>query len=1033
MFKATNSKMLVGNILSPKAARTTTIVKATAETTTTKHKAVAATNTAETTTLNSVPTPRMKLNNQDNHNERIAVGVDDKHLWHAILGNFNQQNEQRHDEDNNNHTNLNISYGKRIKVSRQDLNAKSLNREMNDVNSIQQALPGKRPTKTKAVFEKMSDALNRRTYNENNATYRAGDYNSYIKQHNEGLRNDNSEFPETHLRVSPPNTIQTTSDINTTAMHVLSARASALLLSQVVSGSVVAAASTIKPTVVEYKLTPTQPKNLQTQSAAAAACQTSSGVRKPNSTHSTNSSLALSVEDGAAAHRKRKAKTHENQRNFKRSNSPAEIKTSKMFTQSKNSTTKTSTTGWPSLNFGALTSITLNSIMLALCNATTVAATLRESISSAPSSVDLTKTTFSSTPTNDFWDSKTYNSSVNIGNSSYESNNIQVDDGSRGAFNGLHVAANVGRSDIFSNDSDILLEDRNGEYIFDRTDVRIIFITLYTLVFCCCVFGNLLVILVVTMSRRLRSITNFFLANLALADFCVGLFCVLQNLTIYLIDSWVFGEFLCRMYQFVHSLSYTASIFILVVICMERYFAIVHPITCKQILTAARLRVVIFTVWVASAIYSTPKFIFSKTIKNVHENEHEEEICVLDRKMFDSRLLDMISFGLLYVVPLLVMLVLYTKIGIALWRSSHGLTHHFVAQHNQEHQHQQQQHSQHSPHQQQQEKPQDECLSLHNSIYHHHHHHAHLHAHNHCTNNHQPTQMTQLTTAATATTTHNINHMHQHNHLQQTLTNSPVVGGVGLNNTMSGIGSSSGVVVGICGSGSNLTSGSSLLSGNQSIKYEKRAVSITESQVSLDSERPIVSACRTGSNSNNNNNGTNNAISGGSINSSNKNSFIQHHQHSSPHSHPHPHPHNPHQRARVNHMSHSSNNVLRARRGVVRMLIIFVLTFALCNLPYHARKMWQYWSHSYRGDSNFNALLTPLTFLVTYSNSAINPLLYAFLSRNFRKGMKELLMCSWRKSKGKSSSNSSMHHKRVALQVTHSLPTDTTHIGNEQL
>ena len=42
-------------------------------------------------------------------------------------------------------------------------------------------------------------------------------------------------------------------------------------------------------------------------------------------------------------------------------------------------------------------------------------------------------------------------------------------------------------------------------------------------------------------------------------------------------------------------------------------------------------------------------------------------------------------------------------------------------------------------------------------------------------------------------------------------------------------------------------------------------------------------------------------------------------------------------------ISHSSNNVLRARRGVIRMLIIVVLTFALCNLPLHARKMWQYW------------------------------------------------------------------------------------------
>lgn len=64
-----------------------------------------------------------------------------------------------------------------------------------------------------------------------------------------------------------------------------------------------------------------------------------------------------------------------------------------------------------------------------------------------------------------------------------------------------------------------------------------------------------------------------------------------KNLTVYYHFSWVFGDFLCKMYQFVHSLSYTASIFILVVICTERYFAIIHPITCKQILTSTRLRV----------------------------------------------------------------------------------------------------------------------------------------------------------------------------------------------------------------------------------------------------------------------------------------------------------------------------------------------------------------------------------------------------------------------------------------------------------
>jgi hypothetical protein len=53
--------------------------------------------------------------------------------------------------------------------------------------------------------------------------------------------------------------------------------------------------------------------------------------------------------------------------------------------------------------------------------------------------------------------------------------------------------------------------------------------------------------------------------------------------------SWELGDEMCKTYQFVHSLSYTASIFILVVISTERYFAIIHPIKCKQILTSRRL------------------------------------------------------------------------------------------------------------------------------------------------------------------------------------------------------------------------------------------------------------------------------------------------------------------------------------------------------------------------------------------------------------------------------------------------------------
>lgn len=120
-------------------------------------------------------------------------------------------------------------------------------------------------------------------------------------------------------------------------------------------------------------------------------------------------------------------------------------------------------------------------------------------------------------------------------------------------------------------------------------------------------------------------------------------------------------------------------------------------------------------------------------------------------------------------------------------------------------------------------------------------------------------------------------------------------------------------------------------------------------------------------------------------------------------------------------MAEPSHSVLRARRGVIRMLIVVVLTFALCNLPYHARKMWQYWSSDYDGGSDFSSLFTPVTFLIMYFNSGINPILYAFMSRNFRKGMKELLCCSVRggvRGRGSRRYNTSSFGRRSSARST---------------
>jgi len=54
--------------------------------------------------------------------------------------------------------------------------------------------------------------------------------------------------------------------------------------------------------------------------------------------------------------------------------------------------------------------------------------------------------------------------------------------------------------------------------------------------------GNLLVIVVILCNRKMRNDVNFFLMNLAIADLCVGIFCVMPNLYLYISQYWLLGR-----------------------------------------------------------------------------------------------------------------------------------------------------------------------------------------------------------------------------------------------------------------------------------------------------------------------------------------------------------------------------------------------------------------------------------------------------------------------------------------------------------
>ncbi|KAG5279078.1 hypothetical protein AALO_G00105840 [Alosa alosa] len=122
--------------------------------------------------------------------------------------------------------------------------------------------------------------------------------------------------------------------------------------------------------------------------------------------------------------------------------------------------------------------------------------------------------------------------------------------------------------------------------------------------------GNTLAIYVVLRYAKMKTVTNIYIFNLAVADelYILGLpFLTTQNVLSY----WPFGSFLCRVVMTADSLNQFTSIFCLTVMSIDRYLAVVHPIRSTRWRRPRVARVVSAAVWAVSFVVVLPVVVFS--------------------------------------------------------------------------------------------------------------------------------------------------------------------------------------------------------------------------------------------------------------------------------------------------------------------------------------------------------------------------------------------------------------------------------------
>lgn len=93
----------------------------------------------------------------------------------------------------------------------------------------------------------------------------------------------------------------------------------------------------------------------------------------------------------------------------------------------------------------------------------------------------------------------------------------------------------------------------------------------YSLVLAVAVFGNVIVIWIILAHKRMRTVTNYFLLNLAFSDASMAAFNTLINFIYAAHGEWYFGEAYCKFHNFFPVTSVFASIYSMTAIAVDRW------------------------------------------------------------------------------------------------------------------------------------------------------------------------------------------------------------------------------------------------------------------------------------------------------------------------------------------------------------------------------------------------------------------------------------------------------------------------------
>ncbi|XP_051916132.1 arginine vasopressin receptor 1Aa [Hippocampus zosterae] len=192
-------------------------------------------------------------------------------------------------------------------------------------------------------------------------------------------------------------------------------------------------------------------------------------------------------------------------------------------------------------------------------------------------------------------------------------------------------------------------------------------ILVLSVTFVVAVAGNVSVLLALHNTKRKMSRMHLFIRHLSLADLVVAFFQVLPQLCWDITFRFYGPDFLCRIVKHLQVTGMFASTYMMVMMTVDRYIAICHPLKTLQQPTR-RSCAMIASTWTFSLVLSVPQvFIFS--LSEIQNGTGVEDCWAHFIEPWGARAyITWITVGI-FLVPVVILVVCYGFICHSIWRN----------------------------------------------------------------------------------------------------------------------------------------------------------------------------------------------------------------------------------------------------------------------------------------------------------------------------------------------------------------------------